>query len=84
MPLTLHVSSAELVTLSGIATGARSGEEWAADPDRGLSPESIAKVGDLVEFSLTSFLTYPCSRTFTLPIRTDLLGPGNWTISSSC
>jgi hypothetical protein len=68
--------------LSGIATGARSGEEWAADPNRSLSPESIAKVGAPLHFPLTSFLTRRCSHTFTLPIRTDLPGRGNWTVSS--
>jgi len=37
----IHVAHA--VIDGRIATGARSGEEWAADPDRSLSPESIAK-----------------------------------------
>ena len=45
-----HRSSAEMTMLSGIATGARRGEEWAADPDRALSPESIAKVGASLYF----------------------------------
>jgi hypothetical protein len=62
------------------ATKARRGEEWAANRELSLSPESIAKVStwacfiDAASYALLS-------RTYTLRIRTVLPGPGNLIVS---
>jgi hypothetical protein len=59
-------------------TKAQRGEEWAANRELSLSPESIAKVSTWACFNDADVVSYALSRrTCSLRIRIVLPGPGN-------